>query len=283
MGCTLVAGKVEECSRRVRDIVNTFHWLLQDVRSVSPKCMMDYIADEYYMWRDRITTVEMHILRDLGFHVQPRQPVGLLANYLNALELSDDPRLSQRAINYINDGMRGVVAVCHQPHVIACAAIELAAEDLKVELPEEPRWYRVFDVERKDLEEASRLIKIVYETVTSPKEIPLDANELGKYNERMHGGTLKDISENRPSSLYKTAEPAALEHTQRPRSPSRSRERARSRERSRQRSRDGDRYRSGSRRRDYHSRSRSRSRDIRSGSRDRTDRSNDRYRSYRPR
>ncbi len=103
MACTLIAGKVEECCRRIRDVVNIYYWLYQKTRGVERCQLMDYVAKEYHLWRDRVTETEVHVLRRLGFHVQPRHPVGLIANYLNALELTDDPRLGQRAISYAND------------------------------------------------------------------------------------------------------------------------------------------------------------------------------------
>lgn len=164
MASTLIAGKVEECCRRVRDVVNIFFYLFQKLLGQSPR-LLAYISDEYYAWRDRVTTTEMHLLRQLGFHVQPRHPIGLLANYLNALELSEDPRVAQRAINLINDALRGVAYACWPPEVIACAAIAEAAEFVGgIELPDAPRWHLVFDVAQVDLVDCQRAMKTVYRT-----------------------------------------------------------------------------------------------------------------------
>ena len=161
MACTFIAGKVEECYRRVRDIVNIFYWLHQDICGVKTPSILGYISNEYYRWRDQVTTVERLVLRALGFYVQPRHPTGLLVNYLNALEVVD-PRLAQRAVNYVNDAGGSVVYICHQPNVVACAAIRLAAKDFQMELPKDPEWFRVFDVEEKELAKCCELICSVY-------------------------------------------------------------------------------------------------------------------------
>lgn len=162
MACTLIAGKVEECCRRVRDVVNVFFHLFRRLGGQTPR-LLDYVSDEYYGWRDRVTSTEMHVLRQLGFHVQPRHPIGLLANYLNALELSDDPRVAQRAVNRTNDALRGIAYVCWAPEVIACAAIEAAVREVGgLELPTAPEWHLVFDVERPALLECLTAMESVY-------------------------------------------------------------------------------------------------------------------------
>lgn len=181
MACILIASKVEECSRRVRDIVNIFHWLWSSIRNRLPYRMMEYVGEEYYKWRDRVTSLELVILRELGFHVQPDQPVGLLINYLNALEMSSDVRVAQRALNYLNDGLRTVVYLCYPPPVIACAAISLAADDFAVEMPEgEPHWWIVFDVHNlEQLQQAKNIIRSAYSYKVDFTGVPLTREEMG--------------------------------------------------------------------------------------------------------
>ncbi|PJF17514.1 hypothetical protein PSACC_02635 [Paramicrosporidium saccamoebae] len=174
MACTLIAGKVEECCRRIRDVVNIYFWLHQEIRGARPIRIMDYVADEYYKWRDRTTSAEMCVLRELGFHVQPRHPIGLLANYLNALEL-DDPRLAQRAINLTNDGLRTVAYVCWQPAVLACAAVSWAAEECGVVLPD--KWAEVFNVEKEEMDKCAQVLSNVYE-MNVVFDIPLISDDL---------------------------------------------------------------------------------------------------------
>lgn len=258
MACVLIAGKVEECCRRVRDVVNIFYWLYQTIRAQKSIRMMEYISEEYYAWRDRVTRMEMFILRELGFHVQPRHPIGLLANYLNALELSDDPRLGQRAVNYTNDALRSITYVCWQPAVIACAAIRLAAADLDVVLPKN-EWYSVFDVQCDELEGCEKVIQTVYSFDYTIDMLILPNDVASK--EHDHG-------------------PQLLEQRERLQSRSRSRTRDhRSARRSRSRDRQSQDYRSGDRH-DHQSRD---DRDYRDRYRSRYDkeRSQSRYHSHR--
>jgi hypothetical protein len=84
MACVYIAGKVEECPRRARDVVNAFYHLYCKVRNM-PLKPMPYVCDIYYIWRDRLITAESIVLRDLGFRVQPELPVGLLISYLKIL------------------------------------------------------------------------------------------------------------------------------------------------------------------------------------------------------
>jgi hypothetical protein len=197
MACTLIAGKVEECCRRIRDVVNIYFWLHQEIRGTRPIRMMDYVAEEYYKWRDRTTTAEMCVLRELGFHVQPRHPIGLLANYLNALEL-DDPRLAQRAINLTNDGLRTVAYVCWQPAVLACAAVNRAAEECGVTLPD--RWAEVFNVEKEEMEKCTQVLSNVYK-MKLVFDIPLISDDLEpKVVEREAERSSESASISRPRS-----------------------------------------------------------------------------------
>lgn len=258
MACILIAGKVEECSRRVREIVNIFHWLWSSIRNQLPYRMMEYVGEEYYKWRDRVTTLELVILSELGFHVQPDQPVGLLINYLNALEMSSDVRVAQRALNYLNDGLRTVVYLCYPSPVIACAAISLAADDFGVEVPEgEPHWWVVFDVHSmKQLQQAKNVIRSAYSYKVDFTGVPLTREELSDKHQGEEGWGMEVVKKPRelPPSRSRSRERASdkspshhrVERSQeRARDESYGQNRGRSRDRRRQsRSRSGSRPRS---------------------------------------
>ena len=255
MACTLIAGKVEECPRRVRDVVNIYHWMHKRIRGRDSFAPMGYISDEYYRWRNRLTDMEMIVLRDLGFDVQPRQPVGLLVNYLNALEIVD-PRLAQRAVNYVNDGMRSVACVCFQPHVMASAAVALAAQDFEFPLPEEPSWTDVFDVGRDDLLKCQELMRSVYK-LRPDTSIILKEEDQKKDNPEISSTMVEE------NTVVSTAERSRDHHyDQRPRSRSRHRSRSGNRSRTYSRDRDDHHHRhQHDQHKDSHHRSRSRHRD----------------------
>jgi hypothetical protein len=127
--------------------------------------------------------------------VQPRLPTGLLANYLNALEV-EDPRISQRAINYLNDGARSIAYICFQPNVIACSVLTLAARDFDLDLPSEDEdgfcWWKVFDVENEtDIDECSRMIKSVYSLTPYTRQELEYVNLFHPLDKANRGGDLK--------------------------------------------------------------------------------------------
>lgn len=163
MACIFVAGKVEECHRRARDVVNVFYWILHRLEDPTHHrfALLGYVSDEYYRWRDRLTKMEMILLRELAFRVQPWHPAGLVVNYLRALEI-EDQKLAQLSVNYMNDGMASVACICYQPPVMACAAIGLAVSDLSVNLPDNPPWFEVFDVKKLEMVHCMQLINDVY-------------------------------------------------------------------------------------------------------------------------
>lgn len=131
MAALFVAGKVEECYRRARDIVNVFYWLHGRHRNGRGPARLPYICDEYYNWRDRLTTTEMFLLRDLGFRVQPEAKLAvlMLISYLQAFEglARADPDLGQCALNLLNDAFKTVAPLIFKPEELACGAIYLAA------------------------------------------------------------------------------------------------------------------------------------------------------------
>lgn len=149
-----IASKTNECIRRVRDMVNLGHLLHFQIRSRRKSGLtsynyteMPYISDEYYEWRERITSTEMRILRALGFRVQlPVEPTSLLASYLQALGLSPDKETSQKALTWLNDSGASWAWARFSAVEVICGCVALAASDRS--LPK--NWHKVFDVKSLD-------------------------------------------------------------------------------------------------------------------------------------
>ena len=87
---------------------------------------------------------ERHVLKELGFRLHVEHPHKLLFNYLHVLRA---PELTQTAFNFLNDCLRLALVVCYPPHVLASAAILLAARREGVALPEP--WWELFDARSK--------------------------------------------------------------------------------------------------------------------------------------
>ena len=173
MSAVFVAGKVEECIRRARDIVNAFHHLYCLIRSL-PAGPIEYVGDTYYVWRDRLCTTEALLLRELGFHVQPASPVGLLLSYMKILEVSEyktseGQSFAQVALNYLNDALKTNAYILFQPRILAVTSISLAFDKLNLSstlLPPTESltapWYTLFDVNETELTECKKIVMTIY-------------------------------------------------------------------------------------------------------------------------
>ncbi|KAM0683299.1 hypothetical protein MDAP_001719 [Mitosporidium daphniae] len=183
MGVLLLASKLTENIRRVRDIVNTTYLVssisippigqeengqrsgvLNDAdTSTTQMPLLAYIGADYYEWRDRATFAEAVILREIGFKLEVNLPYGLLVNYAKVLEIIHDAALMSKALGYINDSFRTPANILFQPNVIACASILLAARDFGCGLPK--HWHDLFDADARSIECACRVIQNLYVAV----------------------------------------------------------------------------------------------------------------------
>jgi hypothetical protein len=110
MGALYLASKLEECTLRLRDLVNIYDLLLQRHEhelqhpdSEYKHTPMSYWSQTYYDLKDAIVVAEMQILKRLGFDVQVKLPYGTLVNYLQVLALIENTETCQRAWAFLND------------------------------------------------------------------------------------------------------------------------------------------------------------------------------------
>ncbi len=81
------------------------------------------------------------------------------------------------AVSLFDSSSHGIANLLFQPNVIACAAIQLTCAKLKVELPQNPLWYLVFDVEQAALEACVQEMGHVYQ-ILFDLALPLVPSEL---------------------------------------------------------------------------------------------------------
>lgn len=176
MAALLLATKLEETHRRLRDVVRVFHTMhLRTAASDDegdlvpfaggPTPALDPKSSEE-MKRSVIST-ERQILQELGFAVAGllEHPHKYVLQFVKSLRKSVDGQvreLAQSAWNYLNDSMRTTVCCAYQPHQIATAGIFLAARTLSVKLPKEPPWWAAFDTEPRDFLRIARKIVELY-------------------------------------------------------------------------------------------------------------------------
>ncbi|KAJ3053389.1 hypothetical protein HK097_004396 [Rhizophlyctis rosea] len=176
LGAIFLASKVEECPKQIRDIINVCAGLIDHGRGLKIR-PHDYAGDIFYEFKDGLIAGELQILTKLAFNVQVQHPHGFMINYLQALGLTSNEKLMQRAWNYMNDSCRTIVSVCYQPSVIACAVIFLAARFSEVKLPTNPPWWDLFEADLEDMEIICGHILNLYQRPVR-RDLPLTVDEL---------------------------------------------------------------------------------------------------------
>jgi hypothetical protein len=181
MGCILVAGKVEEHSRPLRDVsLNTsdmyvvqqqtdpsfqilfmFHHMYQR-RKRLVLSSLDISSPRYTEWKAELAAVELHLLNQLGFslYAMMDHPHKYILYYLRILDGAKD--LSQLAWNYLNDSMRLDVSLRYTAQELACAAIYMSARCLQHPLPGNPPWWKLMTDDIDKIYEISERILSLY-------------------------------------------------------------------------------------------------------------------------
>jgi hypothetical protein len=152
MASLFLAGKVEESTRRMRDILNVVYhvkcrWEGRAAGRVPPFPTPPIVlgGSLYTTWKAALVRCERFILRDLGFAmyaVSDAHPHKLLVYYLKALAGSDE--LAARAWAALNDSLRTDLCVRAPPSALAVAAVLLGSRQCGFALPTGSPWYAVF-------------------------------------------------------------------------------------------------------------------------------------------
>ncbi|OQR68178.1 cyclin-L2-like [Tropilaelaps mercedesae] len=222
MACVVLASKIEEAPRRVRDVLNAFHHLEQLRRKQTPEPLL--LDHTYMTLKNQVIKAERRVLKELGFCVHVKHPHKMIVTLLEVvLRQESNERLLQLACgmtfilfsaederrgrvdltseargwerNYMNDSLRSDIFVRHTPETIACACIHLAARLIRTPLPNSPQWYRPFGVTDSDIEDASIRILSLY---ARPK---VDVDHLGEVIKELRA---KQQEEKKASTSYAT-------------------------------------------------------------------------------
>uniref|UniRef100_A0A0X3NM32 Cyclin-L2 n=1 Tax=Schistocephalus solidus TaxID=70667 RepID=A0A0X3NM32_SCHSO len=159
MASIFLAAKIEECPRRIRDVINVFHHIRQarEGRPFTP-----VLLDQSYInLKNQVIKAERRILKELGFCVHGKHPHKLVICYLQTLGL-EKSELAQISWNYMNDVLRTDVFVRYFPEAVACACIFLAARKLGIPLPRYPPWWEMFNVDEESVHEIALCLQRLY-------------------------------------------------------------------------------------------------------------------------
>ncbi|EUB62765.1 Cyclin-L2 [Echinococcus granulosus] len=160
MACIFLAAKIEECPRRIREVINVFHHMKQarEARQFTP-----VLFDQAYVNLKRhIIKAERRVLKELGFCVHGKHPHKLIIMYLRSLSFENNKELVQTSWNCMNDVLRTDVFVRHTPEAVACACIFLAARRLGIPLPRHPPWWEMFNVDDESVHEIALCLQRLY-------------------------------------------------------------------------------------------------------------------------
>ena len=145
--CIVLACKLEEKDRRLRDVLNSVRRAVQRIEK-KPRVVLPINTPEYEISKTDAKNMEMVLLREFGFfaHVSPPHPFAYtLGVHLN---LSDESM--KRTWTLCNDSAMTALCVRFKPQIVACGCILLAARELGIALPSRPPWYRLVDGATKE-------------------------------------------------------------------------------------------------------------------------------------
>lgn len=182
MGSLFLASKLEECFVRMTHLITVYDLLIRRIKGQSIKIPLDAFSQRAYNLKTMTIAAEMQILRKLGFIVHVQLPYNLMINYLRILDLEENEKVTKRAWNYLNDGLRTNIYVTHEPHTIAVAAIWLACRDEQIKLPCQPgqEWWLLFDADYINFKNAASHIKRLYYRKLDRAKLPLYKEDITK-------------------------------------------------------------------------------------------------------
>lgn len=155
--CMFIAGKVEGSPRPAGDVISVAYRVLNN---------KEPSREVYEKIKENVLTGEKFVLSTLGFDLEIEHPYKIMIDWVKrSVKVERDAkRLSQAALNFVNDGLRTSLCLQFKPNQIAAAAIYLGLCFVKVKLPcdGEKVWWREFDVTKRQLGEISNQTLDVY-------------------------------------------------------------------------------------------------------------------------
>ena len=145
LAAVFLAAKLEECGRRMRDIVNVCH-AARLKRLGRPRAALALGGALYMRLKEALIHTERRLLKELGFQVYAgvcqEHAHKFLLYYVRLLGGGEG--LAQAAWSHLNDSLHLDLCMRHPPEAIACAAIYLAARRTGFPLPQHVPWTEVF-------------------------------------------------------------------------------------------------------------------------------------------
>ncbi len=161
--CLFLAYKVEECVRKMRELVVACVRVAQK----DPHKNVDEQDKEYWRWRDNILQYEDLLLEAICFDLSLEPPYKTLFDLLMQFEQGDNKRLRNAAWAFVNDSCLTTLCLLFPSRTIAASALYAAAKHCDVAFPDDARgrpWWEVIDVDVASIRRACNYMASIYES-----------------------------------------------------------------------------------------------------------------------
>lgn len=161
--CLFLAYKVEECVRKMRELVVACVRVAQK----DPHKTVDEQDKEYWRWRDNILQYEDLLLEAICFDLSLEPPYKTLFDLLMQFEQGDNKRLRNAAWAFVNDSCLTTLCLLFPSRTIAASALYAAAKHCDVAFPDDARgrpWWEVIDVDVGSIRRACNYMASIYES-----------------------------------------------------------------------------------------------------------------------
>ena len=184
--CLFLAYKVEECVRKMRELVVACVRVAQK----DPHKSVDEQDKEYWRWRDNILQYEDLLLEAICFDLSLDPPYKTLFELLMQFEQGDNKRLRNAAWAFVNDSCLTILCLLFPSRTIAASALYAAAKHCDVAFPDDARgrpWWEVANVDIGDIRKACNYMASIYES--GPAKL---GKEAGMYERAPENGDERD-------------------------------------------------------------------------------------------
>ena len=160
--CLFLAYKVEECVRKMRELVVACVRVAQK----DPHKIVDEQDKEYWRWRDNILQYEDLLLEAICFDLSLEPPYKTLFDLLIQFEQGDNKRLRNAAWAFVNDSCLTTLCLLFPSRTIAASALYAAAKFCDVSFPDDARgrpWWEVLNIDVGSIRRACNYMASIYE------------------------------------------------------------------------------------------------------------------------
>ena len=160
--CLFLAYKVEECVRKMRELVVACVRVAQK----DPHKTVDEQDKEYWRWRDNILQYEDLLLEAICFDLSLEPPYKTLLDLLIQFEQGDNKKLRNAAWAFVNDSCLTTLCLLFPSRTIAASALYAAAKFCDISFPDDARgrpWWEVLSLDIGSIRRACNYMASIYE------------------------------------------------------------------------------------------------------------------------